>query len=173
MTGRKTRYRAAAALAGCVLLLAGCGIKPTGVVDSGHAATVKSPGKTAVLFFVSKDRSRLVPVPFTFDKAYTLEPRALVMLLLNGPSAPAAEAGLTTALPRLTAGQESALGASEYSESEGVTVHLPFAVAGLSELARNQLVCTVGVSAVPDVVSPVILRDAHTTFPSAECDPRP
>ncbi|MFG2981643.1 hypothetical protein ACGFYQ_10345 [Streptomyces sp. NPDC048258] len=176
MTGRKARSRATAAtaaLACCALLLAGCGIKRTGVIGSGHAATVKIAGgkKGVVLYFLSKEGDRLVPIPFMSDD-YTIAPRALVLLLLNGPMGPAQEAGLTTALPRLAAGQESALAVSEYSESAGITVHLPFAVGGLSELARNQLVCTVGVSAVPDVLSPVTLRDTHTTLPSAECDSR-
>ncbi|MEU6758208.1 hypothetical protein [Streptomyces sp. NPDC046685] len=174
MTGWKRSPRTAAALAAsCVLLLAGCGIKTTGVIDSGHAATVKSPGgKTAVLYFVSKDGSRLVPVPFPVDSAYTIAPRALLLLLLNGPSGPAQEAGLTTALPPLAPGQESALGVGPYAQSTGITVHLPFAVAGLSKTARDQLVCTIGVSAVPDVISPVVLRDANTTYPAAECGAR-
>ncbi|MFC9297623.1 hypothetical protein ACFTWH_26895 [Streptomyces sp. NPDC057011] len=175
MTGRKTRSRAAAAtaaLAGCALL-AGCGIKPTGVVESGHAATLKSPGaKAAALYFVSKEGDRLVPVPFTFDGGYTIAPRALARLLLDGPIGPAQEAGLTTALPRLPAGQEDVLAVSEYAPGSGMTVRVPFAVGSLSELARSQLVCTVGVSAVPDTLSPVTLQGTDTALPAAECPRR-
>ncbi|MET9323062.1 hypothetical protein ABZX75_23110 [Streptomyces sp. NPDC003038] len=173
MTERKTRSRAPAALAGCALLLAGCGIKPTGVIESGHASTVKSPsGKGVVLYFVSKEGDRLAPVPFMLPDGYTIAPRALVLLLLDGPSGLAGEAGLTTALPRPAAGQEERVAVSEYSASAGMTVHVPFAVGGLSELARSQLVCTIGVSAVPDTLSPVTLRGTDTTLASAECDSR-
>ncbi|MBT2481136.1 GerMN domain-containing protein [Streptomyces sp. ISL-94] len=174
MTARKTRSRAAAAtaLAGCTLLLAGCGIKTTGVIDSGHAATVKVPGagKSTVLYFLSKEGDRLVPAPFTLFDGYTIAPLALVHLLLDGPGGRAGEAGLTTALPRLPAGKEDSVTVSEYSPSEGMTVRVPFAVGDLSELARSQLVCTVGVSAVPDTLSRVTLQGTDTTIPSAECD---
>ncbi|MDX3534225.1 hypothetical protein PV721_07560 [Streptomyces sp. MB09-01] len=172
MTGRKKRTRATAvtaALAGCALLLAGCGIKRTGVIESGHAATVKVPGaKTAaVLYFVSEEGDRLVPVPFTIGADYTLAPVPLLRLLMNGPSGPAQEAGLTTALPRLPEGAEALIVSAP---DKGLTVRLPFAVGTLSDLARDQLVCTVGVSAVPDVVSPVTLQGTDTTLPSAECE---
>ncbi|MGR4880916.1 hypothetical protein ACIPUC_16140 [Streptomyces sp. LARHCF249] len=174
MTRRKTGSRATAALVCCALLLAGCGIKRTGVIESGHAATVVVPGgkKGVVLYFVSKEGDRLVPIPFMSDE-YTIAPTALLRLLLDGPGGPAREAGLTTALPRLPAGQGAAgLDVSEYSSSRGMTVRVPFAVGELSELARSQLVCTIGVSAVPDVLSPVTLQGTDTALPSAECDTR-
>ncbi|MCX5611275.1 MULTISPECIES: hypothetical protein [unclassified Streptomyces] len=175
MTGR-TRSRATAAtaaLAGCALLLAGCGIKRTGVIESGHAATAKVPGgKTAgVIYFVSKEGDRLVPVPFGISAEYTIAPEGLLGLLLNGPTGPAQEAGLTTALPRLTSGM-AGVGVSEYSPSAGLTVRVPFAVGSLSELARKQLVCTIGVSAVPETLSPVTLQGTDTALPSADCDPQ-
>lgn len=177
MTGRKTRSRttvAMAALAGCALLIAGCGIKRTGVIDSGHAATVKVPGgkNAAVLYFVSKEGDRLVPVPFAIAADYTLAPSPLVRLLLNGPSGPAQEAGLTTALPRLSDEQRDSVTVSEYTLDKGLTVHVPFAVANLSDLARNQLVCTVGVSAVPDTLAQVTLQGTDATLLSADCNPR-
>ncbi|MCX4696099.1 hypothetical protein [Streptomyces sp. NBC_01408] len=176
MTGRKARSRAAAvtaALAGCALLLAGCGIKTTGVIESGHAATVKAPsGKGVVLYFVSKEGDRLVPVPFMFDGGYTIAPSALLRLLLDGPMGPAQEAGLTTALPRLPDGQAEGASVGEYTSDHGMTVRLPFAVGSLSELARSQLVCTVGVSVVPDVLSPVVLEGTDTALPAAQCRTR-
>ncbi|APU42935.1 MULTISPECIES: GerMN domain-containing protein [unclassified Streptomyces] len=174
MTAQRAAARAAAAtavLTGCALLLAGCGIKRTGVVESGHAAGVKVPGgKTAaVLYFVSKDGDRLVPVPFSIGTDYTLAPTPLVRLLLNGPSGPAAAAGLTTALPQVPDAKTDAVTVSKYSQENGLTVTVPFAVAGLSQTARNQLVCTVGASAVPDTLSPVTIRGTDTTLPSADC----
>ncbi|MCX5010819.1 GerMN domain-containing protein [Streptomyces sp. NBC_00555] len=176
MTGR-TRSRATAAtaaLAGCALLLAGCGIKRTGVIESGHAATAKVPGgKTAgVIYFVSKEGDRLVPVPFGISAEYTIAPEALLGLLLNGPVGPAQDAGLTTALPRLPAGQSGVPSVSEYTPGKGITVRVPLAVGSLSELARKQLVCTIGVSVVPDTLSPVTLQGTDTSLPPADCDPR-
>ncbi|MFJ1563936.1 GerMN domain-containing protein [Streptomyces erythrochromogenes] len=177
MTGRKTRARAAAAtaaLAGCALLLAGCGIKRTGVIESGHAAAANVPGgkNAAALYFVSKEGDRLVPVPFFISSEYTLAPAPLARLLLDGPRGPAAAAGFTTALPRVPDGQGDAVTVSKYSPEKGLTVTVPFAVGGLSELARNQLVCTVGVSAVPDTLSRVSIKGTDTVLPAADCNPR-
>ncbi|MEJ8641673.1 GerMN domain-containing protein [Streptomyces sp. MS1.HAVA.3] len=177
MTARRTRYRAATAtaalVAGCALLLTGCGIKRSGVVDSGHAATVKVPnGKGAVFYFVSKEGDRLIPVPFPVDSGYTIAPTAIVRLLLEGPTGPSHAAGLTTALPRLPAAQTEAVAVSAYSPDDGITVRVPFAVGGLSELAHSQLMCTVGLSIAPDRPSPVTLQGTDTTLPSAECDTR-
>ncbi|MFE9933322.1 GerMN domain-containing protein [Streptomyces sp. NPDC005533] len=174
MRGRKTRARttaATAALAACALLLTGCGIKRTGVIESGHAATVKVPnGKNAaVLYYVSQGGDRLVPVPFLINPEYTLAPVPLVRLLLNGLTPPAQEAGLTTALPRMPDGQEQAVTVTAYVPGKGLTVHVPFAVGSLSELARNQLVCTLGTSAVPDVVTQVTLHGTDTVLPAADC----
>lgn len=177
MTGSTTRSRAVAAtaaLTGCALLLAGCGIKRTGVIESGHAATVKVPdSKTAaVLYFISKDGDRLVPVPFSIGTDYMLAPTPLLRVLLDGPSGPASAAGLTTALPRVSDAQSDAASVNKYSPGKGLTVSVPFPVAGLSDLARKQLVCTFGVSAVPDTVTPVAIQGTDTTLPSADCNPR-
>ncbi|WKV71056.1 GerMN domain-containing protein [Streptomyces sp. PCS3-D2] len=177
MTGRTTRARAAAAtaaLAVSALLLAGCGIKRTGVIESGHAAAVGIPGgkKAAVLYFVAKEGDRLVPVPFPLSSEYIIAPVPLVRLLLQGPTGPASAAGLTTALPQVSDEQVDAVAVSKYAPDKGLTVSVPFAVGGLSELARNQLVCTLGVSAVPDTLSRVSIKGTDTVLPAADCDPR-
>lgn len=175
MTGRSARSRAAAAtaaLASCALLLTGCGIKTTGVIESGHAATVEVPnGKGAVLYFVSKEGDRLVPSPFMLE-GYTLAPGALARLLLDGPGVPAREAGLTTALPPLPAGKADSVVVSAYEPSEGVTVRVPFPVGDLPALARSQLVCTIGVSVVPDILTPVTLHGTDVVLAPAQCDSR-
>ncbi|MFD4864062.1 hypothetical protein [Streptomyces sp. NPDC058412] len=177
MRGRKTRARATAAtaaLAGCALLLTGCGIKRTGVIESGHAATVKvTNGKNAAfLYYVSKEGDRLVAVPLVINPEYTLAPVPLVRLLLHGPIPSAQEAGLTTELPQVPDGQEQAVTVTPYAPGKGLTVHVPFAVGSLSDMARNQLVCTVGTSAVPDVVTQVTLHGSDTILPAAECTQR-
>ncbi|MER5778246.1 hypothetical protein ABT144_28920 [Streptomyces sp. NPDC002039] len=175
MTRRRTSIRATtatAALTGCALLLTGCGIKRTGVIESGHAATVKvsGSGKSTVLYFVSKEGGRLVPAPFTLFDGYTLAPAALVRLLLGGPVGRAREAGLTTELPRLPAGKADAVTVSPYVQERGMTVRVPFPVGNLSALARMQLVCTVGLSAVADTRSSVTLQGTDTALPADECD---
>ncbi|MEY2230697.1 MULTISPECIES: hypothetical protein [Streptomyces] len=173
MTGHRTRSRAAAAtaaLVGCALLLTGCGIKRTGVIDSGHAATVKVSGsKGNFLYFVSKEGDRLVPTPFSVPEGYNLNPVVLLRLLLDGPRGRAGEVGLTTALPRLPDGAEEQLAVSPYAH-DGTRVRVPFAVGNLSDLARMQLVCTIGASVVTDTLSPVSLQGSDTTLPAADCD---
>ncbi|MFD5622429.1 hypothetical protein [Streptomyces yangpuensis] len=177
MTGRTTRSRAtaaAAALTGCALLLAGCGIKRTGVIESGHAATVKVPGSknAATLYYVSKDGDRVVPVPFSIGTDYMLAPVPLLRILLDGPIGPASAAGLTTALPKVSDAQSETATVSKYVPDKGITVSVPFPVAGLSDLARKQLVCTFGVSVVPDTLTPVAIQGTDTTLPAADCNPR-
>ncbi|MEU6310841.1 hypothetical protein [Streptomyces sp. NPDC047014] len=169
MTGRG--IRSAAALAGCALLLTGCGIKTTGVIESGHAAKVQVPdGSGATLYYVSKD-GRLVPTPFGFA-GYTVSPAILVRLLMEGPRDAARQAGLTTELPPLPNERTDGFGATPYSPEQGIRVRLPIPVAGLSETARLQIVCTVAVSAVKDVVTQVTLQGTDTTLPAAECRTR-
>ncbi|MFI8388729.1 GerMN domain-containing protein [Streptomyces sp. NPDC085540] len=176
MTGRRTRSRAAvatAALVSCALLLTGCGIKRSGVIDSGHAATVKVPGaKSTIVYFLSKDGDRLVPTPVTGFEGHDINPEVLLLMLLEGPRGRAAEVGLTTGLPQPTALKDGSLAVSPYSHA-GMTVRVPFAVAGLSELARMQIVCTIGISAVRDVISPITLMGTDTTLASADCSLKP
>ncbi|MGZ9934283.1 hypothetical protein ACXNSR_30880 [Streptomyces sp. NC-S4] len=173
MTGHGTRSRAAVAtatLVGCALLLTGCGIKRSGVIDSGHSATVKVSGsKGNFLYFVAKDGDRLAPSPFSLAEGYRLNPVVLLRLLFDGPRGRAAEVGLTTALPRLSAGQEDQMAVSPTSQA-GTTVRVPFAVGDLSDLARMQIVCTIGTAVLTDAVSPVILMGPDTTLPAADCD---
>ncbi|MFG2978654.1 hypothetical protein ACGFYY_37430 [Streptomyces sp. NPDC048331] len=173
MTRLRTRSRAAATtavLVGCALLLTGCGIKRTGVIDSGHAATVKVPGgNSTVVYFLSKEGDRLVPSPIVGFEGHDINPVVLVSLLLGGPRGRAGEVGLTTGLPRLSPEKDEKLAVSPYSH-QGTTVGVPFPVADLSPLARMQLVCTVGLSAVPETVTPVILIGTDTTLPAADCD---
>ncbi|MEU6212382.1 hypothetical protein AB0O42_25210 [Streptomyces sp. NPDC089922] len=172
MTGRRTPRPAAAAAAAALagsLLLTGCGIKTTGVIESGHAAKVAVPdGGGATVYYVSKDGEHLVPTPFGFD-GYSISPAVLVRVLLDGPKGRAQEAGLTTQLPRMPEGKTDGFSSTPYSPESGITLRVPFPVAGLSQLARLQLVCTVAVSSVKDVVTPVTLQGTDTTLPSAEC----
>lgn len=177
MTQRKTREgvrirggATAAALAGCALLLAGCGIKPTGVIESGHAAMVEVPGTDGpVLYFVSREGDRLVPTP-VFADGYRMQPTPLLQMLLAGPAGRAREAGLTTALPPHG---DPRLGSVVITGSEGdeaVTAQLPFKVGDLSDLARGQLVCTLAFAAAPGTLNRVTLRGTDTALNPADCE---
>lgn len=159
---------AAAALAG-VLLLSGCGIKPTGVIDSGDAANVQVPGATngGVLYFVSAEGDRLIPHPMPAG----LDTSQLLAALLAGPSGAARGAGITTALPPL--GDKSPdLATIMYSPTKGVTAKLPFEVGQLPELARRQVVCTLAFAIVPGTLSPVTVTGTDADLGPAECDLR-
>ncbi|RSS83237.1 hypothetical protein [Streptomyces sp. WAC06614] len=150
----RTGAGAAAVLAlGGVLLTAGCGIKPTGVVESGQPAqvpVVMSPYATQVYFL--SPTGGLVPVP---ESGYPPSPPVDVLgRLLRGPGEAARAAGLHTELPALTGPQEGGPAWSagpqvggpswsvEYDGNAEVTVRVPFAVRPLSTGARLQLVCT-------------------------------
>ncbi|MGN9783195.1 hypothetical protein ACTMTF_17305 [Nonomuraea sp. ZG12] len=110
------------------LLVAGCGIQPTGVIDAGQAPTGVAPGAT--LYFVDAN-DRLRPQRRRTDHLGTI-PEAL-SLLLTGPGG-----GLRT----------------EITSTEGVTrvfvettpdlIHLrvPLATYEVTPLGIDQIVCT-------------------------------
>ncbi|MFJ6792784.1 hypothetical protein [Streptomyces sp. NPDC091268] len=163
---RTASAAAAAALAGG-LLLSGCGIKPTGVVDSGDAALVTVPDVSGspVLYFVSPDGDRLLPYP-TGSIGDTSH---LLVALLAGPNPAARASGMTTALPTLD-GINPDTAVIEYSPTDGVTARLPFAVGRLSELGRRQVVCTLASAVVPGSLSQVTLAGTDTTLGPARCE---
>ncbi|MEV6955980.1 hypothetical protein [Streptomyces sp. NPDC051183] len=167
MTRTKALSAAAAAALAGMLLLVGCGIKPTGVIDSGDAATVQVPGATSgpVLYFVSAEGSRLAPYPLLAG----VDSSQLLTALLAGPTNTAREAGITTALPTPAELNPDQL-AVEYSPTDGVTARFPFAVSRLSELARRQVVCTLAFAVVPGTISPVTVTGTDTSLGPAQCD---
>ncbi|MFD3540564.1 hypothetical protein ACFWUQ_13815 [Streptomyces sp. NPDC058662] len=170
MTAAKART-ATLALVGA-LLLGGCGIKPTGVIEAGHAAEVTVPGATGgvVVYFVAQDSTRLVPVPF-FMNGYTLAPTPLVRLLLAGPTGRAREAGLVTELPVVPEEDEEKV-VVEITAGDVVNVRLPVKVGGLSKTAVAQIVCTArfSVKADTDTVSDVSITGTDTTLAPTPCD---
>ncbi|AXE23718.1 hypothetical protein C0216_09800 [Streptomyces globosus] len=143
----------AASAAAAGLLLAGCGIKTTGVVESGAPAeiAVSAPSGTAdsLVYFLTPDR-RLIAM-----RSGYAEPGAQGALfrLLAGPSQRELASGLGTALPAVDAGL-AATTTTTGPVGDVVEVHLPINVAGLSDLARSQIVCT----AVADAASQVEAR---------------
>ncbi|MGW5847270.1 hypothetical protein ACWFQ8_04745 [Streptomyces sp. NPDC055254] len=171
MSGAKKTATAVLALVG-TLLLGACGIKPTGVIDSGHAATVVVPGAAdgPVLYYVNKETGRLVPAPLALE-GYTIKPPALLSVLLTGRGAPARAAGLTTELPQVPA-QEAMSTEIEHTAEGRVRARVPFKVGDLSELGVGQIVCTLGFAVTPGTLSEVTVQGTDTVLEPAMCDLR-
>jgi hypothetical protein len=113
-----------------VLLLSGCGIPGTGVIQSGDPATGVRPPQP-VLYFVAD--GRLVPV--SREVTDPVDVRTALDLLLNGPDMRERLLGLTTALTRIPTPAVSVNGAE-------VTLQLTAGTEFLPPIAARQLICT-------------------------------
>ncbi|MFE4334071.1 hypothetical protein ACFRQM_33060 [Streptomyces sp. NPDC056831] len=170
------RVRAFGALLPLVLLANGCGIQATDVVEVGDPATVDvAPGSqgTLLYFVSSSSANRLMPVvrPFALpvegdssgaghvwrgsDKA--------VAMLFDGPTRSEIEAGLRTELPEIRAVLSLTLG------PEGVSVRVNTAVTELSEVARQQLICTAAQARTADRGAAVKVTGTDGVIGPAHC----
>ncbi|MFD7942976.1 hypothetical protein [Streptomyces sp. NPDC059744] len=143
------RGRVLGALLPLALLATGCGIRSTDVVEVGDPATVQvAPGAQhgTVLYFISPSSpGGLLPVVRPVDNPSATSGAGddgrtrgkQLALLFQGPSRAEREAGLRSELP-MGSGQVSVT-----TSQEGVRVRLASGVNQLSELARQQLICTV------------------------------
>lgn len=145
MRGLRTLVGAAAA----ALLLAGCGIPSTGVVEAGEPAAGLQP--TTLLYFVRDGVlypvARPVPGPVTAEGA--------VSLLYKGPDVRDRLMGVISALPLPTA-----LPSVRTSGSD-VTITLP-AGAPLTRIAVDQLICTAAAAHAAE--TPETARPARVTL---------
>lgn len=118
-------------LAAAALLLAGCGIPTTGVVEAGAPAAGLQP--TTLLYFVRGGVlfpvARPVPGPLGAESA--------VVLLYKGPAPRDRFLGVVSALPQPT----GALPTVRTSGSD-VTITLPADARALPRIALDQLICT-------------------------------
>ncbi|MBH5337438.1 hypothetical protein IHE55_22810 [Streptomyces pactum] len=111
--------------------LAGCGVRPTGVLDAGEPAG--GLGRGMRLYFASDDGLQPVPRP---DVRLTSLDGAL-KLLIGGPSASEREAGLTNLVDWLATIDARA------AAPDRVTVHLTDGEGPVEpDLSVGQLVCT-------------------------------
>ncbi|MGW2225171.1 hypothetical protein [Streptomyces formicae] len=85
------RGAVALAAAALVLTLAGCGVRPTGIVDAGEPASGLTKGLR--IYFVS-ETGRLEGV--TRSDEPLREPAAVIKLLMSGPDESERRSGLTT-----------------------------------------------------------------------------
>ncbi|WP_037821869.1 hypothetical protein [Streptomyces sp. NRRL B-24720] len=146
------RGRVLGALLPFVLLATGCGIRSTDVVEVGDAATVEVAAPAArqstVLYFISSSSpGGLLPVVRRVDMPSANASSGTgddgpsrgkqLSMLFNGPSPAERKAGLRTELPMISDRVSVTTG------QDGVRVRLASGVNQLSELARQQLICTV------------------------------
>ncbi|MEV0266109.1 hypothetical protein AB0I49_32875 [Streptomyces sp. NPDC050617] len=136
------RLWSGAAAALLLVLVPGCGVEPTGVIDVGQPATgAKRPGasaREAVLYFLSPMGMRPVRRPASDD----VSAEEAVHLLIGGPNGAERRRGMRTAVPKLAD--------VHVTTGKGrVSVQVPMKVSDLGVFARNQLVCTAAGNDVP------------------------
>ncbi|CAM5504495.1 hypothetical protein GCM10010329_63500 [Streptomyces spiroverticillatus] len=173
---RQARW-ALAAWPVAALLLAGCGIRETDVIEAGGPATVEHFSRNGVdsLLFYRLPHGELTPVSRPlgtegqFGSSYQTRPAStekVIAALFSGPSQAEKGAGLTTSLPRITSGTVRLLPRKPGAEPGGISLSVPVAVRDLAETATQQLVCTAAYSAVGDgsVRVQLVGQDGETAF---------
>ncbi|MBW1601079.1 hypothetical protein JJV70_02965 [Streptomyces sp. JJ66] len=159
------------------LLLGGCAVPETDVIEAGGPAAVEVypyPTTGMVLFFRSSE-GRLMPVvrfeedapdvPTEADTPGVSTPETLATLFA-GPLPGEREAGLTGGLPDFPS---EGVARSVTHPRGGVEVTLPIALAELDDLAVRQVVCTVAFTEDAEARTRVRLRGTDTALPSAGC----
>lgn len=154
--GAMTALGAAAAV-----LLAGCGVPTTGVVDVGEPAnglaTAPAARSEVVAFFLDGERLQAAGLNVSGESDPVT---AAVDLLFAGPAA-VGRPDLTTRLP------QPPVTADVRTEGRTVTVRLPAGVRRFDPLAMRQLACTVVVA------FPAALSLPAWPPPSGEAAPQP
>lgn len=118
------------------MLVAGCGVQPTGVVSAGPGPRLRGTANPAkpdlvVLYFVTDGRV----LPVDRPAVGATSPEAALSLLMKGPTADEAAQGFTTFVP-------SEVGRVQVYAGDPAFIVLPFSGYKLSGQAVNQLVCT-------------------------------
>ena len=140
MTGKRTSRILAAGLV--LLVAAGCGVRPSGVI-TGLAAP-SGPAEAVSLYLLAGKNLKVVLRP----TGRRLSPSETLTLLANGPDADEVAQGFTSEIPADAAPIEMASGPS------GVTVTLSVDPARLSTMALDQIVCTAGRAPATDTRPP-------------------
>jgi hypothetical protein len=156
-----------AALLVLLLVVAGCGVRPSAVIEGVEAPSGDPDG--ALLFLVSD--GAVVPVvrPFRITRPpgegepgeIPREPPDPFALLAAGPTPDERALGLTSEVPA-----EAVPTDITPSANDGVTVRLPIDVTALSALAAEQLACTTAPG------RPVTLVGDGTSRAPVTCVPR-
>ncbi|MER7488806.1 hypothetical protein ABTY20_23445 [Streptomyces sp. NPDC126497] len=185
---RMCRGTRAAAVASGVLLLGGCGIQETDVIEAGGPASVQAfvdPDYDMLLFFHSRDGG-VRPVVRSIGSAPEYGPEGgpvsgrdpadadavpvptekVIIALLGGPDEQDRKAGLSTSLPPAP---QVARVQVEVSPGGEVTADLPIALDGLGRTALRQLVCTIAYSHDADGRATVRLTGRDGVSASRTC----
>ncbi|APU22225.1 hypothetical protein UA75_21180 [Actinoalloteichus sp. GBA129-24] len=114
--------------AAAVLLLAGCGVQPSGVVDGGEAPTGLAPGVT--LYFVDAN-DELQPQQRDTGRLGTIA--EAMSLLLLGPGHSAVYTGIAPiSTPRVVV----------TTTTELIELTVPFTIDDVTPVGLDQIVCT-------------------------------
>lgn len=157
------------------LLLGGCGLQETDVIEAGGPATIQVYPQVAtglMLFFRSPDGElmpviRLLEGEMTAPDSPGVETDKTVVALFTGPTEDERAAGLTDGLPELP---RDALVRVVPHPRGGVEVRLPIALGDLDDLAVRQLVCTIAFTEEADGRGAVHLRGTDSALESTNCD---
>lgn len=160
---RRSRTGAIALLLPAVLAPAGCGVRPSEVVEVGDPAIVKTApdaahGGTAVYL---KGPDGVLPVIRATDGKET--PGAAVLMLLDGPTDADRDAGLTSDVPNYYGG----LAINVDDTTVRVTLTRP--VRDFSAVARQQLACTAAHATAESRAVTVVLRGSDTSLAPERC----
>ncbi|MFC8420462.1 hypothetical protein ACFUN7_06145 [Streptomyces sp. NPDC057236] len=185
-TCRRTR---AVAVASGVLLLGGCGIQETDVIEAGGPASVQAfvdPDYDMLLFFHSRDGG-ISPVVRSIGSTLEYDPEDglvagrdpddvnavpvptenVILALLSGPDEQDRKAGLSTSLP--PAPRVARLRVEVSSGGEKITTDLPIALDGLGRTALRQLICTIAYGQGADGRATVRLTGTDGVSASGTC----
>ncbi|MFI9543866.1 hypothetical protein ACIHAR_07960 [Streptomyces sp. NPDC052016] len=181
---RTCRLTGAVAVASGMLLIGGCGIQETAVIEAGGPASVQAPvdrDYEMLLFFHSREggitpviRSTASMIEYGPEggmvdgQAVPVPTEKVILALLSGPAELDREAGLTTSLP--PAPPAGALQVEVSPGSDEVTTDLPIALDGLNRTALRQLICTIAYSHDADGRTTVRLIGTDGMSTSGTCD---
>ncbi|MFE5482426.1 hypothetical protein [Streptomyces sp. NPDC056527] len=182
------------------LVLTGCGIRQSDVVEVGGPATVAvAPGESGrmLLFYVDAD-GRLMPVaretggpidgwedyrmpfgkpPPTYPLGSGIVGSRALAALLEGPNKDERAAGLATRLPGPGGWTDKEIpqilpnpDPTDANGGRTLRIRLPFRVDELDGAAIRQLVCTVAYNEETDGLAPVVLTGPDGALSAERCD---
>ncbi|MGX2994656.1 hypothetical protein JNUCC64_10225 [Streptomyces sp. JNUCC 64] len=172
---RRTFRALAVTVALGALVLTGCGIRPTDVIEAGGPATVTpvpGPSNRLLLFFHTPD-GEAAPVIRKAVRGWNAEgspPTSYEALrvLLEGPTEEERAAGLRTSLPKLS-GSAGTVRSKPSSQRGTIDAFLPLRLADLADTAVRQLICTVAYAEDRDGAVQVALRGTDAAMEAASC----
>ncbi|MEV8532594.1 hypothetical protein [Streptomyces sp. NPDC051211] len=161
------RWLRTLAAASALLAAAGCGIKPTEVIESGRSATItidsEKESRPPLVFLVDKG-GRLAPV----HRLRTPPPSVpdLLRLLTAGPTDLERAAGLRSELPA----EERVAPVIELVQEATMQIRLRVPVEELTTVALRQLVCTFAFATSQDGLGPVLVAGPDGKASAHRCD---